>query len=79
MQIKLIQPKPRLALPQANDNEAIKYASFYGHTEIIRLLLADSRIDPLANDGDLLKKTSRSGYTSIVNLLLAMGDQTGSK
>ena len=31
--------------PSDNNNRAIKLASYYGHTETVKLLLKDSRID----------------------------------
>jgi ankyrin repeat protein len=36
--------------PAARDNYAIKWAADNGHTEIVKLLLGDSRVDPAAKD-----------------------------
>jgi hypothetical protein len=52
--------------PSAEDNAAIRVASEEGHTEIVRLLLQDPRVDPSA---DAIKIASANGYEDIVQLL----------
>jgi hypothetical protein len=57
--------------PTSFDNFAIKAASTHGYTEIVKLLLADPRVDPSANNNSPIKAASTHGYTEIVKLLLA--------
>ena len=44
-------------------------ASQYGNAEV-KLLLADSRVDPSADDNCAIKSARRNGYMEIVELLL---------
>ena len=53
-----------------NDNVAIKMASINGHTEIVKLLLADPRVDPGDGKNPAIKWVVFNGYTEIVELLL---------
>jgi hypothetical protein len=46
-------------------------ASEKGHTDVVKLLLADSRVDPTADDNYAIKKASEKGHTDVVKLLLA--------
>jgi ankyrin repeat protein len=41
-----------------------------GHTEIVRLLLNDPRVDPKANDNHAIRISSKNGHTEVVRLLL---------
>ncbi|EPZ31207.1 hypothetical protein ROZALSC1DRAFT_29207 [Rozella allomycis CSF55] len=47
--------------PSANDNYAIKWASRNGHAAVVKILLADDRVDP----------NSYKGHADFVELLLA--------
>jgi ankyrin repeat protein len=53
-----------------NDNYAMGLASENGHTEVIKLLLQDGRIDPSGNDNYYIRMASQNGHTDIVKLLL---------
>ncbi|KAI8891890.1 ankyrin repeat-containing domain protein [Globomyces pollinis-pini] len=56
--------------PSAESNYAIRWTSTKGHTETVKLLLADSRVDPSANSNYPIKWASRNGLTETVKLLL---------
>ena len=69
--------------PAAEDSYAIRIASNYGQTEVVRMLLdyprADPntgivqmhrRADPTANDNDAIRMASRNGHIEVVKLLL---------
>ena len=76
MNTKPIQPSAILALPQANYSEAVRWASRRGYTEIVKLLLTDSRVDPAGvdpSDRDNLAIIVASywGQAEVVKLLLA--------
>ena len=71
MQIKLIQPNFGLALPQSNDNKVIRDASCCGYAGIVKLLLADSRVDPTAMNNEAIRSAYCWGDTEIAKLLLA--------
>ncbi|KAJ3025117.1 UNVERIFIED_CONTAM: hypothetical protein HDU68_007457 [Siphonaria sp. JEL0065] len=51
-----------------NDNAPLCQASLSGHMEIVKLLLADPRINPFNTDA--LLSASRNGHLDIMNLLL---------
>ena len=53
-----------------NYNELIKFASCCGHTNIVELLLRDSRVDPSAGDNEAINQASKKGHFEIVKLLL---------
>jgi len=62
--------------PSADDNRAIRVASYFGQIEVVKVLLADPRLlpdkpDPSANYNDALRGASENGYTDVVKLLLA--------
>jgi ankyrin repeat protein len=59
--------------PAARDNYAIKWAAYYGRTEIVELLLSDSRVNPSARDNWAIKFAALEGHTEVVELLL--GDE----
>jgi DNA-binding protein YbaB len=42
-----------------------------GHTEVVKLLLSDSRVDPSAEDNEALIETAEQGHVEIVKLLLS--------
>lgn len=64
--------KRLLANPQINpDNFAIKIASRKGHTEIVRLLLADGRVNPVAENNQAIRWACANGHLDVVKLLLA--------
>ena len=58
------------ANPSDKDNEAIRFASEEGHTEIVELLLQDKRVNPSDKDNEAIRYASENGYTEIVELLL---------
>jgi hypothetical protein len=62
-----INPACRETVPQS----PLSIACTKGHFEIVQLLLADKRIDPLENAFDALKHTATKGHLPIMNLLLA--------
>lgn len=49
----------------------LSWASNFGHAEVVRLLLADSRVDPAANENEAIRYASRYGHHEVVRLLLA--------
>lgn len=51
------------------DKYMLDRASQNGHLEVIRLLLADSRVNPSANNNAAIRWASRHGYLEIVRLL----------
>ena len=53
------------------NNDAIGSASSDGHSEIVKLLLADHRVDPSANDNYAIRISSSHGNLEVVKLLLA--------
>jgi hypothetical protein len=57
--------------PAYNDNFAIASASEKGWTRIVKLLLADARVDPTKRNHIALFKASAKGHVDIVKLLLA--------
>lgn len=64
----------RLLLPRispAAGNNAIKVASLMGHTEIVRMLLADPRLDPSVSENYAFTRACTHGHTEVVRLLLA--------
>ena len=70
VRLLLADPRVRLA-PSADDNEAIRWASGNGHADVVRLLLADSRVDPNARDNEAIRCASQYGHADVVRLLLA--------
>ena len=66
---KLLLADQRVA-PAANNNKAIREASRYGQTKVVRLLLKDSRVDPSDKNNDAIGWASRYGQSKIVRLLL---------
>jgi ankyrin repeat protein len=56
--------------PSAQDNCAIKWAARNGHTDVVRLLLGDSRVEPSANYNLAIRQAAQNGHTEVVELLL---------
>jgi ankyrin repeat protein len=56
--------------PSADDNYPIRYASEYGHIEIVKILLKDKRVDPSAEYNFAIGHAARYGHTEVVKLLL---------
>lgn len=56
--------------PAVNNNKAIRDASYYGHVDIVRLLLNDQRTDPLAGDNCAIEWAILNDHIDIVRLLL---------
>ncbi len=59
--------------PSAENNDAIRWASKNGHTEVVKLLLADDRVDPSSRDNSAIKLASSNSHSEVVKLLLADG------
>jgi len=57
--------------PSRNDNKAIRYASSNGHAEVVKLLLADPRVDPSVYDNYSIRYASLNDHVEVVKLLLA--------
>jgi len=55
------------------DNYAIQIASNVGHTNVVKLLLQDKRVDPSANKDYSIRKASKNGHADVVRLLLKDG------
>jgi len=45
----------------------ICFASANGHTEVVNVLLADSRVNPSERDNEAIQCASRNGHTEVVN------------
>ena len=58
--------------PKADNSHALRWAAFYGHTEIVKLLISVS--DPKANDSEALRMAARNGHIECVKLLLPVSD-----
>ncbi len=56
--------------PTVEDNLCLRYASLFGKTKIVEILLQDGRADPTADYNYAIKIASLHGYTDIVKLLL---------
>jgi len=56
----------------ARNDGALRWASIYGHTEVVKLLL-DAGADVHAQDDDALQWASYNGHAEVVRLLLAAG------
>ena len=57
--------------PAADENNALRLASAYGHTGVVRLLLSDERVNPAAADDYAFGLASDNGHTEVVRLLLS--------
>jgi len=60
--------------PSADDNYAIRIASENGQTDVVKVLLADSRLspdNPSADDNYAICIASSNGHTDVVKVLLA--------
>jgi len=66
---KLLKGHMNKVDPTVNFNIAIRYASFYGQTKIVRLLLTDKRVNPSDLDDYALIHASKNGYVDVVKLL----------
>ena len=56
-----------------NYNQALRYASLYGYTKIVEILLQDGRADPTHWNNWIIKIACDYGYGDIVELLLQDG------
>ena len=56
--------------PSADDNWAIRLASYSGHLEVVKELLKDKRVDPSADDNWAISWASYSGHLEVVKELL---------
>jgi ankyrin repeat protein len=54
-----------------NNDTAIQIASFYGRTDVVRLLLNDNRVDPSAGNNNAIFFASCRGHIEVVQLLLS--------
>lgn len=55
--------------PTVYDNWSIKRAACWGKIDVVKLLLADSRVDPSADNNWALRFATEYGYTEVANLL----------
>ena len=60
----------RGADPSYVNNYAIRWASYYGHIEVVELLLKDSRVDPSDCNNTAILWASSNGHKEVVELLL---------
>ena len=67
---RLLLGDPRVD-PSADDNYAIRWASFNGRLEVVKLLLADLRVDPSDISNYAIRWAARNGHLDVVRLLLA--------
>lgn len=64
--------------PAHEDNQALKLASQNSHLEILKLLVAEPRVDVNAENGFSLKYAAQQGILPIVEILLSSGSCTPS-
>ena len=57
----------------AEDNFAIKYASYGGHLEIVKLLLSTGKVDVTAENNFAIRYASRNKRIEVVEFLLSTG------
>ena len=50
---------------------AIRLASQYGHTEVVKLLLSDPRVNPADDNNFFICFASKNGHLNVVKLLLS--------
>ena len=56
--------------PSAGNNLAIRLASHYGKTEVVKILLLDKRVDPSADNNYAIQWASINGHNEVVKILL---------
>jgi len=56
--------------PAIDNNKAIIIASEFGREDLVKILLADSRVDPAANNNDAIVRAATDGHFKIVELLM---------
>ena len=56
--------------PTVNNNEPIKWSSYYGHVEVVKELLKDPRVDPSDNSNEPIRWSSYYGHVEVVKELL---------
>jgi ankyrin repeat protein len=57
--------------PTCSNNCAIKWASFYNHTEMVKMLLHDGRADPSTNQNSPIRFAACLGNSEVVEALLS--------
>jgi len=65
--VKLLLP---ISDPSENNSDAIRWASYNGHLEVVKLLLSDPRVDS-SDVNTAIRYASSNGRTEIVKFLLA--------
>ena len=68
-----LSANPASLNPGHEDNQALKLASQNSHLEILKLLVAESRVDINAENGFALKFASQQGLEKVVEILLSSG------
>ena len=64
------QQKKKLAFdPNADDNDALKKACMYGHTEVVKFLLAHYEVNPRAEGNIALRFAHTYGFLEIIQIL----------
>ena len=56
--------------PSQNANEAVVVSSYFGHTEVVSVLLEDARVDPGDQDNYAIAWASQNGNLGTVKVLL---------
>ena len=56
--------------PAENDNYAIRFASRFGHSKVVKLLLKDPRVDPRVSNNLAIRLASEDGHAGVIKLLL---------
>ena len=56
--------------PSVWNNWAIRLASYYGHLEVVKVLLADPRVDPSVWNNYAIRLASENGHLEVVKELL---------
>ena len=60
----------RLARRTFYPTKTLRYASENGHSEVVRELLKDSRVDPSADNNYAIQRASKNGHLEVVRELL---------
>lgn len=66
----LLSSHARVGLDFLEIRKLFYFACKNGHAEVVRLLLADGRVDPAARDNSAIRHASKNGHSEVVRLLL---------
>jgi len=55
--------------PAANDNYAIRFATAFGHLEVVKYLCSLPGVNPAADDNCAIRYAAKKGHLEVVNFL----------